>query len=150
MNNTNSLLNKAQTQLRELIKTLYNELRAEDLDTAKTFNKDIDMLIILLKKLEEECKENKYNYDDYIIFLLSTDNFDISKKIRDMINTGEYGMNEIFEYCQYIARKFEKYDEDKYNYLSQYESFSNFLKEYDIEINNYLDYGTEFKIVEQK
>lgn len=61
MNNTNSLLNKAQTQLRELIKTLYNELRAEDLDTAKTFNEDIDMLIILLKKLEEECKENKYN-----------------------------------------------------------------------------------------
>lgn len=88
--------------------------------------------------------EEKALYDDYITFLLIGDNFAISKTLREM--AGEFGMDEIYNACQYIATKFEEYDKDKYNYYSQYESLERFLKEYDKEIKYYIYWGTEFKI----
>ena len=90
--------------------------------------------------------EEKALYDDYITFLLIGDNFAISKTLREMAS--EFGMDEIYNACQYIATKFEEYDKDKYNYYSQYESLERFLKEYDIEIRNYLENSEKFTLKE--
>lgn len=90
----------------------------------------------------------KQNYDEYIVFILGTDNFDICKKIRD--KAIEFGMDGLYEICIYLATKFEKYDKDKYNTWSQYESLRRFLKEYEKEINDYLNNEIGFDIKEDK
>lgn len=86
----------------------------------------------------------KQNFDHYIVFILGSDNFEVCKKIREIAN--EWGMNGIYEDCIYIAKKFNEYDKNKYNYYSQYESLSKFLNDYDKEINDYLDKGIKFNI----
>lgn len=86
----------------------------------------------------------KQNYDEYVVFVLGTDNFDICKKIRN--KAIEFGMDGLYEICIYLATKFEEYDKDKYNTWSQYESLEHFLNEYEKEINNYLDKGIKFDI----
>lgn len=90
---------------------------------------------------------NKMKYDSYILFLLGADNFKISKHIREL--GAEFGMDFAFAKCEYIASKFEKYDADKQKTLCQYDSFEKFLKYYEKEIFNFVDYGKEFNITEE-
>lgn len=88
-------------------------------------------------------------YDDYIVFVLGTDNFNFSQKLRNMY---DLGMDELYGICVYIAQKFEEYDnytiDMKYN-IPQYENLCNFLHEYEKQIDDYLIDKTEFEIVKE-
>lgn len=86
----------------------------------------------------------KQNFENYIVFILGTDNFEICKKIREIAS--REGMDNIYENCIYIAKKFNEYDKNKYNYYSQYESLRRFLNDYNKEINEYLDKGIKFNM----
>lgn len=92
---------------------------------------------------EQEWKMGK-DFDNYIVFLLGTDNFEISKEIRHLAE--EFGMDGIYEDCVYIAQQFEKYDKNNYNTTSQYESLEKFLATYDTEIKEFLHNRTKFEI----
>lgn len=81
---------------------------------------------------------------EYIVFLLGTDNFKISNKIRELGR--EWGMNTIFEDCCYIADRFLQYDKRNEDYMSEYESLCMFLEEYAQQIEDFLDDGTAFEI----
>lgn len=83
-------------------------------------------------------------YDEYIVFVLGCDNFKVCEKIRTLAK--EWGADSLYEDCVYLAQKFNLYDSDKYNYLSQYESLCKFLQEYENEIDEYLENGTKFEI----
>ena len=88
-------------------------------------------------------------YDDYIVFVLGTDNFNFSEKLRNMY---ELGMDELYGICVYIAQKFEEYDNytiDLGHNISQYENLCRFLDKYMSQIDNYLFYGTEFELVKE-
>ena len=82
-------------------------------------------------------------YDEYIAFLLIGDEFDVSKKLRNL--SKQWGMDDLYTTCIYIATKFQEYDKDK-NYKPQYESLVWFLREYEKQINEYIDDGTEFEL----
>ena len=89
------------------------------------------------------------NYDDYIVFVLGTDNFNFSQKLRNMY---DLGMDELYGICVYIAQKFEEYDNYTidlgYN-ISQYENLCRFLHEYEKQIDDYLLDCAEFEIVKE-
>ena len=81
---------------------------------------------------------------EYIVFLLGTDNFNISWKVQA---TGkDWGMFQAYESCCYIADKFLQYDKRNEDIMSEYESLCNFLEEYEDEIYEFLDNGTNFEI----
>lgn len=82
-------------------------------------------------------------YDNYIVFLLGCDEFDVCQKIRRMC--GEWGADSLYNDCVYIAKKFEEYDREHTNY-TQYDNFCAFIFEYKKEINSYLDYGNVFDV----
>lgn len=88
-------------------------------------------------------------YDDYIVFVLGTDNFIFSQKLRNMY---DLGMDELYGICVYIAQKFEEYDNYTidlgYN-ISQYENLCRFLDKYVTQIDDYLIDKTEFEIVKE-
>ena len=68
-------------------------------------------------------------YDEYIVFVLGTDNFELSQYIRN--NPKHYGIDELYEFCIMIAKDFQKYDleSENYNNYSQYDSLTMFLEE---------------------
>ena len=89
------------------------------------------------------------NYDDYIVFVLGTDNFNFSQKLRNMY---DLGMDELYGVCVYIAQKFEEYDNytiDMGHNISQYENLCRFLHDYEKQIDDYLIDYTEFEIVKE-
>ena len=91
---------------------------------------------------------NKKNYDEYIVFLLGADNFDVCHKLRKLAE--QIGMDETYEYAVYIAQKFNEYDdyvtkELNFNW-SQYDCFEEFLSKHETKINNYIDNSIEFEI----
>lgn len=91
---------------------------------------------------------NKKDYDEYIVFLLGADNFDVCHKLRKLAE--QIGMDGTYEYAVYIAQKFN----ECYNYItkklkfnwSQYDCFEEFLFNYEEEILYYIDNSIEFKI----
>lgn len=83
-------------------------------------------------------------YDDYVVFLLGMEDFDISKHIREIAN--EWSSDSVYDDCIYIAKKFEIYDKDKYDTISQYDSLRHFLDEYNKEIMDYLDMRIGFEL----
>lgn len=84
---------------------------------------------------------------DYITFLLGADNFEICHFIRNLAK--EHGdINLIYDDCYYIAGKFNEYDKRNYDIMSEYDSLSYFLKEYDKEIKEFLLDGAGFEIRE--
>lgn len=87
----------------------------------------------------------EYTYrETYITFLLIGDKFKVSKLLRE--KCGEWGMDEMFDVCVYIAKKFIQYDDHNYETMSLYDSFDNFLYDHDKEIVEYIENGTEFEI----
>lgn len=88
-------------------------------------------------------------YDDYIVFVLGTDNFNFSQKLRNMY---DLGMDELYGICIYIAQKFDEYDnytiDMGYN-IPQYENLCRFLHKYEKQIDDYLIDYTEFEIVKE-
>ena len=81
---------------------------------------------------------------EYIVFLLGADNFKVSQKIRQIALN--FGMDNLFDDCCYIADKFLQYDKRNEDYMSEYESLVMFLTEYEKEINDFLDNGEAFEI----
>ena len=80
----------------------------------------------------------EYTYrETYITFLLIGDNFEISKLLREKCR--DWGMNEMFEDCLYIARRFVEYDERNLETMSMYDSFERFIAEYDAEIRAFIE-----------
>lgn len=66
-------------------------------------------------------------YDEYIVFIIGTDNFELSKFIRD--NHLRYGIDDLYKLCINIAMDFEK---SEYNYdlsISQYTALERFLED---------------------
>lgn len=88
-------------------------------------------------------------YDDYIVFVLGADDFDLSQKLR---NRYDLGMDELYGICVYIAQKFEEYDNytiDMGHNISQYDNLRRFLRKYEKQIDDYLIDYTEFEIVKE-
>lgn len=83
-------------------------------------------------------------YDDYIVFLLGSDRFEICNTIRDMAD--EFGIDTMYTRCIYLAIKFQKYDQRNVNTQSQYDSFCEFLVAYEKEIIDYLENDVRFDI----
>lgn len=83
-------------------------------------------------------------YDDYIVFLLGTDSHPVCEEIREIAS--EFGIDDIYEDCVYVAKKFNIYDKDNYDTMSQYDSFLKFLDEYHKQIITYFRIGTKFYI----
>lgn len=84
---------------------------------------------------------------NYIVFLLGTDNFDICKKIREQ-GKSKCDMFDMFEKCNYIASRFCEYDKRNADTMGEYESFTHFLQDYNNEINNFVENDTDFEIRE--
>lgn len=82
---------------------------------------------------------------NYIVFLLGTDNFEISKIIRRQAKD-KYDMFEMFENCNYIADRFLEYDKRNADTMGEYESFTHFLQEYYEQIIDFLMFGICFEI----
>lgn len=85
------------------------------------------------------------NYDNYIVFLLGADNFDVCKKIRSMCE--EFGMDEMYDACVYIAQMFQKYDDANWD-KPQYDNFAHFLNQYNKEIDIFLIENIKFNVGE--
>ena len=83
-------------------------------------------------------------FDNYIVFLLGADNFDICKLIRDKAKK-ENCIDVMFEICKDIAEQFEKYDK-KHIEKNQYENFEKFLIKYEDEIIAYIEEDKNFII----
>lgn len=64
-------------------------------------------------------------YDEYIVFILGTDNFKLSKFIR--ANSKHYGIDELHTFCIKIAEDFEESEENKNLSKSQYDALEEFL-----------------------
>lgn len=83
------------------------------------------------------------NIDDdqlhYINFLLIGDSFQISQKLRN--KASDWGMDVLYDSCNNIAKAFCIYDqcEENWNYMSEYESLENFLREYEPILECYLN-----------
>lgn len=90
-------------------------------------------------------KNNKNDFDNYIVFLLGSDNFEVCELLRNSMS--EWGADGVYEMCIYIATKFKEYDNLRdISNLSLYDSFSNFLQEYDYSIKNYIRKGISFDV----
>lgn len=66
-------------------------------------------------------------YNDYIVFVLGIDNFEISNYIRN--NPKRYGVDELYDLCIQIAIDFE---DSEYNHdltISTYDALQQFLEE---------------------
>ena len=68
---------------------------------------------------------NKKKYDDYIVFVLGTDNFELSLYIRS--NPKHYGIDELYDFCIKVAQDFEESEENKILSISQYTALDKFL-----------------------
>ena len=83
----------------------------------------------------------------YLKFLLVGDNFDISELLRN--KASDWGMDVLYDTCDIIATAGVYYDEfnENYNKLSEYDSFCNFLKDYDVPIRQLIG-GEDVDLVE--
>ena len=88
-------------------------------------------------------------YDDYIVFVLGTDNFEISKQLRTIAELNG-NIDEVYDMCVHIAKKFAVYD-NKLNLLTtpSYEILCMFMKEYKQEILDYIFKKKDFEIREE-
>ena len=93
-----------------------------------------------IENLQEQI--NNLHNKSYIIFLLGTDDFKISKAIRDYAKQN-CDMNSTYTLAEQIASKFLEYDKLYYNNLSMYESLENFLQEYEKQILDFIENGTD-------
>ena len=101
-----------------------------------------------MNEIEQMIYDDQQRQRNYITFLLGSDNFDICHFIRNLAK--EHGdINLIYDDCYYIAGKFNEYDKRNYDIMSEYESLSYFLKEYDKEIKEFLLEGAGFEIREE-
>lgn len=69
----------------------------------------------------------KQDYEDYIVFVLGTDNFRLSKYIRKQMWEHDYGMDEVYDFCIMVARDFEESEENLDLSMSQYTALEKFL-----------------------
>lgn len=78
----------------------------------------------------------------YVKFLLIGDTFYVSYKLRNM---RDWGMDELYNVCDTIAKAFCYYDEQSKNieHYSLYDSLEKFLKEYNEDILLYIDGGID-------
>lgn len=88
------------------------------------------------------------DYDDYIVFLLGTDEFDVCNKIKKWAKNN-YDMYGAYEMCVEIAKKFEKYDR-QYPDCSQYDNFECFLDEYNKELIDFIENDINFEVREDE
>lgn len=74
----------------------------------------------------------------YVKFLLIGDTFPVSHKLRNM---RDWGMDELYDVCDTIAKVFNYYDEQSKNseHYSLYDSLEKFLKEYNEDILLYIN-----------
>lgn len=70
-------------------------------------------------------KQLHLDYDEYIVFILGFDNFELSQYIR--MNPKHYGADEIYDFCVMIAKDFEKSEENKNLAIGQYTALERFL-----------------------
>lgn len=92
-------------------------------------------------------KNNKNDFDNYIVFLLGSDNFEVCNLLRNAMS--EWGADGVYEMCIYLAQKFYEYDHTRpYTNKSLYDSFSDFLQEYEDSIKEYINKGIYFTIKE--
>lgn len=117
---TITIIKRADTK-----RELEEQAKRLGLSTYSIFYDDYNKKYVLA--YEEEKKPNKY--DEYIVFVLGTDNFELSQYIRN--NPKRYGIDELYDLCIRIAKDFQEYDlaEERYNNYSQYESLTMFLEE---------------------
>lgn len=79
---------------------------------------------------------NNKNYDNYVVFLLGTDDFGAVSD--ELHNVGySYGMDTEYNLCIKIAENFQQYDELHNNY-SQYDNLSAYLFENEKQILNFI------------
>ena len=93
-----------------------------------------------IENLQEQI--NNLHNKSYIIFLLGSDDFKISKAIRDYAKQN-CDMNATYTLAEQIANKFLEYDKIYYNNLSMYDSLENFLQEYEKQILDFIENGTD-------
>jgi len=93
-----------------------------------------------IENLQEQI--NNLHNKSYIIFLLGTDDFKISKAIRDYAKQN-CDMYATYTLAEQIASKFLEYDKICYNNLSMYDSLENFLQEYEKQILDFIENGTD-------
>lgn len=87
------------------------------------------------------------DYDDYIVFLLGSDDFAISKRLRD--ERDFLGMDGFYDLCIEIAKKFQEFDNElmlKYSTIDLYSSLQKFLQDYDKQLFDYIEKGIDFDI----
>lgn len=65
------------------------------------------------------------DYDNYIVFVLGTDNFELSQYIRN--NPKRYGIDELYDFCIMVARDFEESKENANLSIGQYTALERFL-----------------------
>lgn len=83
------------------------------------------------------------NYDDYIVFLLGSDNFKVCQKIRELAELN--GMDTLYDDCIEIAKKFNIYDMLSPR-IAQYDNFADFINKYENEILDYIIKGNNFEV----
>lgn len=93
-----------------------------------------------IENLQEQI--NNLHNKSYIIFLLGSDDFKISKAIRDYAKQN-CDMHSTYTLAEQIASKFLEYDKIYYNNLSMYDSLENFLQEYEKQILDFIENGTD-------
>lgn len=85
---------------------------------------------------------NKQNgYDNYIVYILGADNFDICKKLRDY--GAKFGIDLAHEKAVKIAQKFELYDK-QLPYISQYLNLMAFIEHYNEKLLDLIANDTDF------
>ena len=88
-------------------------------------------------------------YDNYIVFVLGADNFEISKIMRT-ISEQHGAIDEMYDQCVYLAKRFAEYDNIQNLCMTPpYEILEMFLKEYKEQILKYVINGEEFKVKEE-
>ena len=78
----------------------------------------------------------------YIAFILGTDEFKISKILREKAKQ-ESDIYSIYNYASYIAKTYLEYDKKYCTNLSMYESLEKFLQEYEKQILDFIENGTD-------
>lgn len=81
------------------------------------------------------------NQINYITFILGADDFEICNKLRKLPTTLGIGIDELYDLTNVIATAFAIYDTTHKTsaYMSEYDSLTNFLKDYENEIENFIE-----------
>ncbi len=80
--------------------------------------------------------DEQKNYDNYIVYILGADDFNICKELRDL--GASFGMDVAYNKAVAIAQKFELYDK-QLPHISQYLNLTTFIEYYNEQLLDFIN-----------